>query len=455
MNFKDIEKDIFEYVCNLAVEITLNVLEDLDKELQEKRDKSRYRSKDKHKTTIKTVYGNVEYSRRYYYDYKEGKCCFLLDDFLETKKGKGLLSANVKELIASACIDMSYQDAADFISETTGLSVSKTGTWNTVQELGCQAEQYQKQKISEQEECTGKDVKVLFEETDGVWLKCQNPDKSKGKSFETKLVTIYEGWSELEPNKLVNKTVIGGISRARELKKKTEAIINSIYNIDEIELRVINGDGAGWIDQMSDGNIVYQLDRFHVLKYINTFIKEKKVQNQIRKALKEKKVDKMIDIIETYMNSIDGIDLKAYSDAAKIYSYFTNNKDYILRYNERDDIVVPAPDDGIIYKNMGVQENQNCSLISMRMKHRRMRWSKSGSNNLIRLICAKENNELKKIIDFVDFRIVDAEGRIKKALSAADIPVRIGTDEFFEKYKVSIPLLDTSSPTSKAIRGLI
>ncbi len=53
-------------MCELAREITQQMLESYDKELAEKRDKKLYRGKGKRSTTIKTVYGEVEYARNVY-----------------------------------------------------------------------------------------------------------------------------------------------------------------------------------------------------------------------------------------------------------------------------------------------------------------------------------------------------------------------------------------------------
>lgn len=68
MDFSEFEKNIYEYVCTLAREITCEMLKLQDEEVKKHRDKNRYKIKDKKKTIIKTVYGEVEYSRRYYYD---------------------------------------------------------------------------------------------------------------------------------------------------------------------------------------------------------------------------------------------------------------------------------------------------------------------------------------------------------------------------------------------------
>ena len=66
ISFNEIEKKIFMTACEWAQKLTKYLLESIDKELAESRDKKEYRSKGKRKTTIKTVYGEVEYSRHVY-----------------------------------------------------------------------------------------------------------------------------------------------------------------------------------------------------------------------------------------------------------------------------------------------------------------------------------------------------------------------------------------------------
>ena len=88
-SFKELEQKIFEFVCELGREITRLMLETYDKELAEGRDKKTYRGKGSRKTTIKTVYGEVEYSRRVYRTKTEGgqtAHVFLLDQAMKMNK---------------------------------------------------------------------------------------------------------------------------------------------------------------------------------------------------------------------------------------------------------------------------------------------------------------------------------------------------------------------------------
>ena len=132
------EQSIFDFVCGLAKEITRILLESYDKELAEERDKKTYRGKGSRRTSIKTVYGEVEYSRRVYQTKTEdGQTAhvFLLDQAMGMNK-VGLISTNLAEKIAMTVTESPYRTTADIISQTCGQSISAQGVWNMMQRLG-------------------------------------------------------------------------------------------------------------------------------------------------------------------------------------------------------------------------------------------------------------------------------------------------------------------------------
>ena len=84
--------------------------------------------------------------------------------------------------------------------------------------------------------------------------------------------------------------------------------------------------------------------------------------------------------------------------ARELLQYLENNKQGLLPY-DRQGVAIPEPGEGIVYKHMGVQESQNCTVITLRMKHRRMRWSVAGANNLAKALYRRENRDLVRTIE--------------------------------------------------------
>lgn len=290
-------------------------------------------------------------------------------------------------------------------------------------------------------------------ESDGVYLHIQK-EKKKAPSMEMKVATVYDGWEE-DGTKLHNKVVFAGMESAKKFNEKTEAVIQSVFDIDASQLRVLNGDGANWIKNTYEPDRIFQLDRFHIKKEIRRCIPEKNIRNRILNKFENNKMDEMLEDIRTYINSIDdGTDEKKVEKAVGLYNYLNNNYDGLLPWQLQAGKVPEAPD-GITYKNMGVQENQNCSLISIRMARRKTRWSVAGANNMAKLIYMHENGELDRIIELADGKITLPAEVIEK-LSAGKIQKKVGSgNKWMEKIQVTIPILDAANGAySKLLRNI-
>ena len=456
-DFESLEKSIFEYVCEAGKRITVYILEELDKYLMDNRDKKRYKSKQSRKTTIKTVYGEVEYSRRMYLDINTNKYVYLLDEDMQMQK-VGTISTNLAKKIADAAMDMSFRKAAKNISENTGQSISSHGVWNAVQQIGSviQAEEEQMLVEMKAEQPRGDiESKIIFQEADGVYLKMQK-NKKKVKSQELKLSTVYTGW-EKDGDKLHQKKVYAGMETGKKFNEKTEALIQSVYNIDEAELRVVNGDGAAWIKNTYEPERIFQLDRFHIKKEIRRCIPEKHICADALYKFEHLEIDGMLHVIETYINSIDdGSNSNKIKLANNLYSYLKSNYDGLMPWQIQAGYI-PEPPEGVVYKNMGIQENQNCSLVTMRMKGRKRRWSEGGANNMAKLIYMKENGELDNIIEKHDGQItLPRDLNFKDVLSSSKVKSKIGKgNKWIETINVTVPLLQyPNGPYSKLLRNI-
>lgn len=461
ISFKELEQKIFAYICELGRDITRIMLESYDKELAEGRDKKAYRGKGSRRTTIKTVYGEVEYRRRVYQTKtSEGQTAhvFLLDEAMQMDK-IGLISTNLAEKIALTVTECPYRVTADTISQTCGQSISAQGVWNLMQRLGERIGEEErhavKQMEADQTEGT-KGLPVLFEEMDGVWLSMQDEHHKKMKKQEMKVFTMYEGWdAEKEKENrstLVGKTMLAGMEKSGEFHEKREALIRRKYDADEIGQRILNGDGGSWIKEPYDPEAIFQLDRYHIYQEVLRKIKDKKAQQRIRGLLEEEQLEELLDFIQIYADSVESPDEddKRSKKARELLKYLENNKQGLLAY-DRQGVEIPKAPEGLIYKHMGVQESQNCTVITMRMKHRRMRWSVSGANNLAKALYRKENKELVSTIErYTDGLIFTMQMRqVIEVLSAAKAPKKDGKgNPYVDVISRHMPLLDAMQTAS-------
>ena len=160
INIKSLEKEIYDYACKLAAKAFSNFLEILDQELMKSRDKGLLRHKGHRKTCIKTLMGEVEYSRAVYQ---------VMDN--ESEKKFGFISANLVERIADNICETSYGQTAKNISSLTGQRISHQGVWNVVQKLGSQIETRENRyiELDKEHKLQGdREIAVLFEEADGM-----------------------------------------------------------------------------------------------------------------------------------------------------------------------------------------------------------------------------------------------------------------------------------------------
>ena len=406
------------------------------------------------------MYGEVEYSRRVYRtESEDGEAAYiyLLDQAMQMEK-IGLISTNLAEKIALTVTEAPYRVSADVISDTCGQTISHGGVWNLIQQLG--------ERISEEEEYAVQQMEadqaegqraggILFEEMDGVWLRMQDSRHKKAPKQEMKVFTMYEGWDADSPkrSRLVNKQMLAGMEKSGQFHQKREALIEKVYDADEIGQRILNGDGGSWIKEDYDPEVIFQLDRFHIYREIKKKIRDVEAQKRIKELLEQKKAEEMLEYIQVYADSIESDDPKdnGSKNARELYKYLWNNREGLIPYQERR-IKLPDAPEGIIYKNMGVQENQNCTAVTMRMKHRRMRWSIQGANNMAKALYRKENRELVDTIErYTDGLVFTMQmEEIVKTLSAAKSPKKDGKgNPYIEAITHHMPLLDAMRTASR------
>lgn len=412
INFKDLEKSIYEFVCRQACEIIAQILKDLDSKLMKERDKKKYRNKGFKKTTIKTIMGEIEYNRRIYeYETERGKkgYKYLLDEYLKMDT-VGHISTNLVEKIIDLAVDESYRKTADKVTEMTNQSISHSAAWNVVQTLGDKIEEKEKReiKLNKEEKLQGKrETKVLFEEMDGIWINMQGKDrksKRKGRK-ELKLGIFYEGWEKKHEKKdrytVKNKKAYASFDSSKEFSKIREAKIAKEYKVDEIETRIVNGDGAGWIKEVvRKDNAHFQLDIFHRNQAVFRNIEDKKKAKEIIKKLSIGKIDESLDIVANLM-----IKNNENEDKMKkleiLYNYIVNNREGMVIYKVRPDINIPKPPEGTKYRNLGTMEHNICDILAQRMKGNKTSWSKKGASNLAKILAEKASKELVQTINIL------------------------------------------------------
>lgn len=456
ISFKSLEQEIFQRKCLEAQEETRELLMRYDKELHAARDTKVFRDKGLRKTVIKTVYGEVEYSRHVYRVIDEHGAVhyeYLLDKVLGMER-VGKYSENFIDLLVSDITNESFRGCANSLSEKTGQSISSMGVWNAVQTVGEQLMKEEKDlaKANEAGLVNGeKEVPVLFEEIDGVYLTMQREDRKNSPKgiAEMKVALAYDGWIKESEGRyaLDGKVAFAGFSKAEEFHEIREAKIAVEYNLDETKMRILNADGAEWIKDVPDRDTIFQLDPYHRNKEIIKKIPYKLARECIRDYLWEDDIKGLFEYLQTYHDSLTDAD--EIEKAEDLIRYFKENKKGLISYKRREKLKLPKSPQGLEYRNMGVMENHVYSMVAQRMKHQHRSWKKKSATNLAKILAKKAEGRLYEVTKPQILKGFDPEQleRMKReCLSAAKSTEKVG-----EGYEY--PISGSLVAMEEALRG--
>ncbi len=415
VTFKELEKNIYSWICEIGRQFTREFLERYDRMLMEGRDRKKYRHKGTRKTAIKTVYGEVTYHRAVYGTVEEDgfkRYVYLLDEALQLEN-VGFISANMAELLVKGITELSYRECAAKVSEMTGQAISSMGVWNVIQALGKKVCEEETQLVKEHKRghIQGKkEVSALFEEADGVYVRLQGEDRKrsrKGKA-EIKVGIAYDGWKAAGKGRyeLPDKVVVAGFEGAKEFHEYREAAIAEKYNMDEVNERILNADGASWIKKVKDKSTCFQLDPFHRNKAVREKIHHPEAVRDIMELLEEEKIGELFAYLGTYRNSLS--EEGEIEDAEGLIRYYRNNENGLLPYQSQGLELLPHPE-GLEYRNMGTMENHVWSVIARRMKHNHTSWSRRGGNHLAKILAKKCSGKLYEVTERMKHPVFEEE----------------------------------------------
>ncbi len=393
LTFNIIEEKISDFLYEIGSEILRKVLENIDDELFSNRDKSIYRYKEKRECSINTCFGSVTYNRRYYKEKinrHESRSMFLLDEVLDMDiLGRSTIKKAVNLAIEAEA--ESFRDVSRKNNNLINGSPSHQTVKNNVSSIGklleC-AEIDRVQKYLNNELEGKKQVEILFEEKDGLFISIQGEKHKK----EIKLAKVYEGWkSETAGSKrykTVNTLYFAGYHRPEEF----DAIINSgiaqIYDMDYLKTKILNGDGADWISQEieEDASVQYQLDLFHIYQKATRKISNLDDRKKVKKLIKDKKFSQLIDECKKLYES--ETDEKEKEKLREVYIYYENNKDALVRYMDRENFNLKT---GQELRDLGTMEGSVHNTLATRMKGHGLSWSTTGANAMAKLLCLKHS----------------------------------------------------------------
>lgn len=142
------------------------------------------------------------------------------------------------------------------------------------------------------------------------------------------------------------------------MAENREAAIAREFNLDEVDQRILNADGASWIKKVKDKSTCFQLDPFHRNKAVKEKIHEPAARDAVLELIKGEEIEEVFRYLEIYRNSLS--DEAEIEDVEELIRYYENNREGLLPYQSQE-LELPDPPEGLEYRNMGTMENHVCS----------------------------------------------------------------------------------------------
>lgn len=424
-SFMDLGSNITEFLINYAEDVLFHL----------KERKEKFESLEKDDRTIITIFGEINFKRRYYLDKENNERVYLLDEYLQLEPKQRML-LNVKEKLIKEAVESSYKKAGQIAAY--GVEISKQTVMNEIESLEIN------EQLVERIPKKKKQVKTLYIIADEDHVHLQ-----KGGIEEPRIVIVYDKVvSNGTRVELKNKKHFGGIytKRIDDLWEEVMSYIENNYDTEYLEKVYLSGDGASWIKTGKEWIIksIYVLDEFHMKKAVNGIVgritkvnkeEKEKQKEEIRKSLRRLNFVRFKEICyEILAEEMEATTRKRKKD---LMEYILNNVEGIKN----------------LYKNK--KELHGCSaeghvshIYSARMSSRPMGWKTENINNMSKLRLLREDKiEIQEIVrkqgKIIEFKEIEkirhqAKEKIKESINIKQVSIpkmKFGTTEERQFFK--------------------
>lgn len=402
----DLYKHFME-LGNKTLHFMLDYAEEIIFKLSDR--KEQYTSLEKDDRQLLTIFGKLDFVRRYYENKETKEKTYLLDKYFRIEKKERML-ANVEEKLVEEAIVTTYEHAGELA--VYGEKVTRQTVKNKIKNTKV----VDFSKISEDK----KKVRLLYIIADEDHVALQ-----KGGIEEPRFVMVYENFAKIGKRvQLLNKKYFGGLYKGRidDLWEEVATYIENTYDTEYLERVYISGDGASWIKTGIEWVIKskYVIDRFHLKQAVNSIVgketrdiedKDLKREYKMRiyRSLHRLDFKELKEIV--YEILAEEMEQSKRERKAKLLNYLLNNKTGITN----------------LYKNL--KELHGCSaeghvshIYSDRLSSRPKGWCIPNLDNMSRLRIYKANagkvkeliEDRNKVVKFEEIKKI--EKSIKKAM---------------------------------------
>lgn len=427
----DLVSEFAQFGSNLT-QFIIEYAEQIIFDLEERKEK--FESLEKDNRSIISIFGEIQYKRRYYKDKENNNKVYLLDKFIGIEPKQRLLD-NVREKLIENAIETSYEYSGEHAAY--GVKISRQEVKNEIENLNLDISFYQENNEKKQV----KNVYIIADE-DHVHLQ-------KGGIEEPRMVIVYDSFVKNGKRiELRNKRHFGGLYKGKidDLWNEVAMYIENTYDMDYLDNVFVLRDGAKWIKigatWINKG--VNILDRFHMCKAVNAIAgrnnnKEKMELYRLIKSLNFNSFkEKCYEILSEEMEET------VRERKEKLMNYILNNRKGISNYYKYGNLLHGCSAEGHV-----------SHIYSDRMSSRPMGWKSQNIDNMSKLRLLREDNipvktileKQEKIIDIKEYKEIKnkAERKIKKNINFKPISLPIMTFGTYEEKEYFRKMLNNEA----------
>lgn len=278
--------------------------------------------------TLVTVFGEIQFKRRYYYPKdKSADGFYYVDDLLELPKYDcydQLIKASLMEELAKSNYAKAGEIISKKISEYSGqnITISRQLVYNIFHDFDIDDE------ITTDEVINSENLYIILDEK---YVHTQDYFVNDNKTPSDKMIkhaVIYTGKEKVGKNryKLLNKHYFSSCDDYLDLLEDVMKYVDDYYNIDTLKNVIISGDGASWITSFSKDfslvkpiNKFFALDVFHLGQAVCRITLDKDLREKLRTLINEDHKNEFISTCNEIINT----------DSTR-KEKIENNRDYIV-----------------------------------------------------------------------------------------------------------------------------
>ena len=255
-------EDLKDNLMQLGYDLTkfsLEYAEDIIFKIKER--KQQFESLEKDDRKIISIFGDIDFKRRYYLDKENNQRVYLLDEYFKIAPNERLLE-NVETKLIEEAIETNYEKAGKSVAYKT--EISKQTVMNKISEL--------KINLEEEKANTKRIVDNIYCIADEDHVHLQ-----KGGIEEPRLIVVYDSMIKNgKRTQLCNKKHFGGVYKGKidDLWEEVLTYLDNTYELDKVKNIYVLGDGANWIKTGLEWlpKSINVLDKFHLMEAVNGIV---------------------------------------------------------------------------------------------------------------------------------------------------------------------------------------